>query len=217
MTWSALVEDAVRQSRDETLSEAEDRSGSRELYTGKISPQTDELAEKAVVLQEAVRKNTNETVEGVAARASHTSKVLLVVMVVAQLIALLTAVVITRSVVRPVRALVSRLRSLDSHCLTDLTAGLEAAAEGDFTREATPVTTPLDVRTTDELGQLSLTFNAMLSKAQRSIEAYGAMRGQLGELIGQVSRPPGPCRPPRSRWRRPPTRRAARSARSRPR
>ena len=28
----------------------------------------------------------------------------------------------------------------------------------------------------------------MLSKAQRSIEAYGAMRGQLGSLIGEVSR-----------------------------
>ena len=138
-------------------------------------------------LQAAVRENTNATVEGVAARASSTSRLLLIVMVVAQLIALFTAVVITRSVVRPVRALVARLRSLDAHCLTELTAGLEAAAEGDFTKDATPVTTPLDVRSTDELGQLSLTFNAMLSKAQRSIEAYASMRGQLGALIGEVS------------------------------
>ena len=186
-TWSALVDDAIRLSREETRAEAEDRSGSRVLYAGKISPQTDELAAQAVALQKAVRATTNATVQDVAARASHTSRVLLAVMVLALLIALLTAVVITRSVVRPVRALMARLRSLDSHCLTDLTDGLEAAAEGDFTREATPVTTPLEVRTSDELGQLSLTFNAMLSKAQRSLEAYGTMRGQLGSLISEVS------------------------------
>jgi methyl-accepting chemotaxis protein len=190
-TWTALVEDAVRRSRAETLSGAEERTGSRELYTEKISPQTNELAAKAVALQDAVRAGTNETVEGVAAHASHTSRVLLAVMLAALLIASLTAVAITRSVVRPVRALGARLRSLDSNCLTDLTAGLEAAAEGDFTREAVPVTTPLDVRSSDELGQLSSTFNAMLSKAQRSLEAYSTMRGELSALIGDVARSAG--------------------------
>ena len=49
-----------------------------------------------MALQDAVREGTNATVEGVAARASHTSRLLLIVMVVAQLIALFTAVVITR-------------------------------------------------------------------------------------------------------------------------
>jgi methyl-accepting chemotaxis protein len=190
-TWSALVEDAVRRSRDETLSGSAERSGSRELYTDKISPQTNELAAEAVALQNAVRSETDETVEGVAARASHTSRVLLVVMLVALAIASLIAVLITRSVVVPVRALGARLRSLDSHCLTELTTGLEAAAAGDFTREAVPATTPLDVRTSDEIGKLSWTFNTMLAKAQRSIEAYGTMRGELSTLIGEVARSAG--------------------------
>jgi len=187
-SWSALVEDAVRLSRDETLSEAEDRSGSRDLYTGKISPQTNELATAVVALQDAVRTSTNAMAEATAARADSTSRTLLILMVVALLIAAVFAVIITRSVVRPVRALMKRLRSLDEHCLTDLTGGLEAAAAGDFTRDATAVTTPLDVRSSDELGQLATTFNAMLGKAQRSLTAYGTMREQLGTLIGEVSR-----------------------------
>ena len=98
---------------------------------------------------------------------------------------------ITRSVVAPVRALRRRLRSLDEHCLQDLTTGLEAAAAGDLTVEVHPVTKPIDVRATDEVGQLAQTFNAMLEKAQRSIVAYGAMRAELGSLLGEVSRSAG--------------------------
>src|ERR1700754_1426264 len=69
-TWSALVEDAIVRSRAETLRGDEDRSGSRDLYTSKISPQTDELAAEAIALQSAVRRGANETTEGVAARAT---------------------------------------------------------------------------------------------------------------------------------------------------
>ena len=58
---------------------------------------------------------------------------LLIVVVVALLFATAIAVLITRSVVGPVKGLMSRLRSLDEQDLTSLTSGLEAAAAGDFT------------------------------------------------------------------------------------
>ena len=177
----------MRQSRAETLSGTDDRSGSRDLFQDKISPQTDELAGEAVALQNAVRGETAATVESVAARSSHTSRELMIVMVVAQLIAAGFAVLITRSVVRPVRGLMDRLRSLDTADLQSLTDGLEAAAAGDLTVAAASATAPLEVTARDEVGQLSETFNAMLLKAQRSVAAYGEMRAQLSELIGEVS------------------------------
>jgi methyl-accepting chemotaxis protein len=191
IAWSGLVEDALRQSRAETLRGDEDRAGSRTLFQSRISPQTDELAAEALALQDAVRAETNASVERVAAGASHTSRVLLLVMLVALAIAAAFAVMITRSVVRPVRGLMDRLQSLDAHCLQDLTDGLEAAAKGDLTLEATPVTAPLDVRTKDELGRLSATFNEMLAKAQRGIVAYTTMRAELSSLIGEVARNAG--------------------------
>ena len=48
------------------------------------------------------------------------------------------------------------------------------------------------MRAKDEIGQLAATFDAMLGKADRSIAAYGAMREQLGTLIGEVPRAPSP-------------------------
>ncbi len=186
--WSAKVTEAVKRSRQETVDNVEERDGSRTLYVEEISGETGMLAEHVVALQAAVNKGTDATADAVAARAGSTSKMLLIVMGIALLIAIAIAVLITRSVVGPVKALMHRLRSLDEQDLTSLTSGLEAAAAGDFTREATLTTEPLNVRTKDEVGQLAATFDAMLGKADRSIAAYGAMREQLGTLIGEVSK-----------------------------
>ncbi len=45
----------------------------------------------------------------------------------------------------------------------------------------------MPVHARDELGELSLRFNDMLSKTRSATEAYNAMRTQLSELISQVS------------------------------
>src|SRR5262249_33263499 len=94
------------------------------------------------------------------------------------------ALLVTRAITRPGAQLKDRLTTLEGHCLTHLTEALEAAAEGDLTIDVVPVTTPVEVRSHDELGQLSATFNGVLDKTQRSVGAYNAMRGQLAELIG---------------------------------
>ena len=60
-------------------------------------------------------------------------------------------------------------------------------AEGDLTHDVQPVTEPVEVRSSDELGRLSATFNEMLGKMQTSIGSYNAMRMQLGALVRQVS------------------------------
>jgi methyl-accepting chemotaxis protein len=110
---------------------------------------------------------------------------------VALLIAFAVVFLVTRSIARRVQALRGRLDSLNDRCLSDLTEGLKAAADGDLTVEVHSVTAPLEVDSRDELGRLAETFNAMLAKAQASTEAYGAMRTQLGELIATVSETAG--------------------------
>ena len=76
----------------------------------------------------AVRGETNATVESVAKRSSHTSSLLMVLMVFCLVVAAGFAVAITRSVVRPVRGLMDRLRSLDAD---DLSAPKRAAVRMD--------------------------------------------------------------------------------------
>jgi len=83
----------------------------------------------------------------------------------------------------------ARLDSLNDHCLTALEGGLSAVArDGDLGVAATPVTTPLVARAGDDLGALAQTFNAMLGRAQTAIEAYNAMRADLGAVAGTAAR-----------------------------
>src|SRR4051794_2877758 len=75
----------------------------------------------------------------------------------------------------------ARLTSLSDNCLTGLGTGLAAAAAGDLTVDAHPVTTPLEGRAIGELGEL---FNDMLQKAQGGLAAYNAMRDRLRDRVG---------------------------------
>jgi methyl-accepting chemotaxis protein len=94
--------------------------------------------------------------------------------------------------------LLQRLTSLSDNCLTGLGAGLDAAANGDLTVDANPVTKPLQAAPGEHVGELGDVFNSMLSKAQGGIQAYNSMRerlqnkvgsmvGEIGELAGKVA------------------------------
>jgi methyl-accepting chemotaxis protein len=78
----------------------------------------------------------------------------------------------------------TRLTSLSDNCLTGLGEGLAAAAEGDLTVDAHPVTTPLTVAPGRELGALGEIFNDMLAKAQAGLGSYNAMRSRLQDRVG---------------------------------
>ena len=60
---------------------------------------------------------------------------------IALLAAIALALWVTRSVVRPVKALAERMTSLDENDLTSLSGGLDAIAGGDLTRPAHATTT----------------------------------------------------------------------------
>jgi methyl-accepting chemotaxis protein len=179
--------EAVKRSRRETIAGAENRDGSRNLYTGTVAPDADRLAEASHALQAAINAGADTTITAAASSASTGKRTIIIVALLALAAAAALATLITRSVTGPVAALGQRLRSLNDHCLAGLEAGLDAVRSGDLTRTVTPVTTPVEVKSRDELGQLSETFNDMLGKAQHSLEAYEGMREQLGALIGDVA------------------------------
>jgi methyl-accepting chemotaxis protein len=79
-----------------------------------------------------------------------------------------------------------RLQSLSDNCLTNLGGGLNAMAGGDFTVDVRPVTSPLAAAPGAQLGELGDLFNGMLSTAQSGLESYGAMRGRVSDMIGDI-------------------------------
>jgi methyl-accepting chemotaxis protein len=185
--YTAAVNKAVKESRQETVDAVEERVVSRTTYTEEVLPAVEGLDVIHDQIEGAIDKQADEqTAEGKATHAS-VQRLVIIVVAIALLVAIALAVFVTRSVTRPVAALGSRLRSLNDHCLAALTAGLENVAKGDLTHEVTPVTTPVEVNSSDELGQLSETFNSVLGKTQASVASYETMRAELGVLIGEVS------------------------------
>jgi methyl-accepting chemotaxis protein len=186
-TYTKTRQQAIALSREETVNQVEERDGSRDLYTGTFLKQSDGLQAALTDVEAAVSAQTDKAVADAQSVASSGRRTILIVAVVALALALALAVLVTRSVTKPVAAISQRLNSLNDNCLEDLSVALSAAAHGDLTHSVEPVTTPMELDTRDELGRLAQTFNGALGKAQTSIDAYNAMRTQLGELIGSVS------------------------------
>ena len=185
--FQAATADAVELSRQETVDGVEERDGSRTAYLEEIVPVFERLDVVHDELEGVVTKAAAADAAAAEATASDVRRNVLLVLAGALLAAIGMAIVVTRSITRPVAELGTRLRSLNDHCLQGLADGLDAVASGDLTLEVAPVTTPVEVRSKDELGQLSVTFNEMLAKAQGGLGSYNAMRAELGALIGEVS------------------------------
>jgi methyl-accepting chemotaxis protein len=185
--WQESALEAVELSRQETVDGVEERDSSRTLYTGTVLEKLEGLDVLHDELEGVIAGQAAAQAEAGDATASSAERLLLIVLAVALLLAAALAVLVTRSVTKPVAALGSRLRSLDDHDLAALTSGLEAVRDGDLTQDVTLVTEPVAVKSRDEVGRLSETFNGMLGKTERSVSAYNEMCVQLGALIGEVS------------------------------
>jgi methyl-accepting chemotaxis protein len=186
-SFTAASIEAVRRSRIETIKHADDRSWSRDYYLNVVDVESDKVSTHGASAMQAIAKASLDSAKAADAGAGSAIRMILILTIAALALAAAAATWVTRTVTRPVRALGERLESLDAHCLSGLTDGLEAAADGDLTNGVTKVTEPAPVAADDELGRLTATFNTMLIKAQRSIDAYNRMRHSLSELVGDVS------------------------------
>ena len=185
--FSALVDKTIATSRQETAANADDRDASRTPYLEKVIPAMPTLETAFKNVQKAVTAQTEAKVESATSAASSDQRLILIISVVAALLGLAAAFLVTRSVTRPVRLVGSRMRQLRDHGLADLDSGLHALAEGDLTVPAHAVTEPINSGAGDELGELSRTFDEMLEKASGAIASYDETRSSLSTMIGSVS------------------------------
>jgi methyl-accepting chemotaxis protein len=186
-TMTASEQEAIRRSRVETLQSVEERDGSRDLYSTTVLKLDTDLENAGTRLIAASHAFAATGVSNARSAAGAGTRLIAIITLVALLAAVALALWVTRSVVRPVKALAERMTSLDEDDLTSLSAGLDAIASGDLTQPAQATTAPIEVTGTDEVGRLSSTFNGMLGKAKHSIEAYNAMRVQLSRAIAEVA------------------------------
>lgn len=98
----------------------------------------------------------------------------------------LFGILITRSIVNPLRLVAKGLESVRDHCANDLSHGLGAFAGGNLTVDVTPKTLPVSIQSQDEVGKLAAAFNSLLGQFQTSIASYTKARLSLSDLVGNV-------------------------------
>ena len=185
--YVAAADKAVKLSRAETARHAAGRTGSRDAYLGGVKPALEHLEGTRSALARELEAENRAGLAATAAKAARGQRTIWIVIALALALSAAMAVVITRSITRPVAVLRDRLQSVTTVCLTHLRRGLEATARGDLTVAAQPGTEKIGSRARDEIGAASEVVDALIDGARASIAAYETTRAGLGDMIGQVS------------------------------
>jgi methyl-accepting chemotaxis protein len=94
---------------------------------------------------------------------------------------------LVRAIRRPVKTLLQRLRAVEQHDVAELRAGLDALQHGNLTVIASARTELIARPGHDELGQVAVAVNGILSATAASVEAYNATRAALEDVIGELA------------------------------
>jgi methyl-accepting chemotaxis protein len=170
--------------------EAEQAAAADVLY-GPLLKVYERLLKRTDALMRSIRARRATLASQSAATGSSSVKVTIVTAVLAVLIGLAAALLLTRTVVKPVTEVSERLRSLDERDMESLRRGLSAIAEGDLTVTAEPETAPIADLRTDEIGDVGRMANSLIEKTAGSLRDYNATRAALAAMVGEMSRTAG--------------------------
>jgi methyl-accepting chemotaxis protein len=185
--FAAAAKKAVELSRAETVDGVEDRAGSRTRYLEEVRPAAEALGARIRELNAKMTRDLREARADADATASSTGRTVVIVAVLAVLLSIGLAALITRTVTRPVKVIVDRLATLRDHCVADLAAGVRALADGDLTHSIEPVTPPIDDDAKDELGEVARSVDAIRGRLIESVGSYNDATATLRELVGSLA------------------------------
>jgi methyl-accepting chemotaxis protein len=184
--YEEAVDRAVEASREETVSGAENRDGSRNEYLTVALPARQKLDELVADLSTEIKGDVNENLEAVDATKASSRTMLFIAGALGLLAALAFALLIARSVTRPVALVLERLADLRDTAVTDLGEGLRAVADGDLTRDVAITTPRIDDDARDELGRVSQAVDAIRDTIDASVGAYNDSRAGIDEIVRSV-------------------------------
>ncbi|MCU7497548.1 MAG: HAMP domain-containing protein, partial [Ignavibacteria bacterium] len=85
-----------------------------------------------------------------------------------------------------IRKVADSLEDLKKGCLTNLAEGTERMQAGDLTFSIKSNAKPLEVKSTDEIGELSRTTNEMIEKIHSTIVSVDNAAGVVREMVGET-------------------------------
>lgn len=98
----------------------------------------------------------------------------------------LAGILITRYITGMLAQFSTRIKTLNSICITGLQVAVQAMEQGDLTVKIVTGTEPLEIRSKDEFGQIALTFNAMLQNIKDTIGAFRQSQASLNRMVVQM-------------------------------
>ena len=169
------------------LAAAGQRDKAADLYFAQGAPLYAAVDKNLADLTEINTKVASASNDEIAATYSSSRTLTIILVIIALAIGIGVAFIVTRAIKATVATILERLRSMQENDTAALRDGLDAFAQGDLTVEVEPTTEPIENPAKDELGQIAVAVNGIRQSTADSIEAYGAMAGNLRELIGNVS------------------------------
>lgn len=102
------------------------------------------------------------------------------------LVSVLIAWALAKSMTNSLHNLMEGLDAIRRTDLAVLQSSMEALAQGDLSTQVSPVSTPLPVNSTDEFGEMTLTFNKVQTMTAETLTAFENSRHALNTLILEV-------------------------------
>jgi len=144
-------------------------------------------ADAAINAFEEIQSQTADEVATSAGRSAASAQlILIIVAALSTLVGLGIAFWLARDLSSRASAILTRLQSLQQHCLADLKTGMAALANGDLTSGVTPVTPKIPASNTDELGQAISATNSIIDAMVATIGAYNESRSSLSGIFRNV-------------------------------
>lgn len=149
------------------------------VFNEQVGPAIDDLAGYNARHAEELNHQADQISE-------RSQNVILTTAVLAVLLSVVAATVISRYIAGNLAEISARVSSLRQHCVRELDLGMRALAHGDLTVPVHKRTTLIDLTSKDEIGSTATNFNETLKMLQATIDAYNDARASLGAMVAQV-------------------------------
>jgi methyl-accepting chemotaxis protein len=156
------------------------------LTTTSAVPRAKAVSEQLSMLEEVNGQKGAEYAKDIQATFEGARTATCLFVFFAIVVGALASYMITRQIVIPLAEVNEGMHTLQSACAMELGKGVAAMAEGDLTYAVRSGTQPLQVRSKDEVGRLSTSFNQLLKQIQDTIASYTACQDSLSGLVQRL-------------------------------
>ena len=115
----------------------------------------------------------------------------IILLVIAVVLGLAIALLVSRSIKRRVDVILGTLTSLRENCMSSMHEGMVALAAGNLTKRFKAVTPTIHDSSSDELGRVACNVNSVRERIAEAIEAYNTTADGLAAMIGKVAQTAG--------------------------